>query len=587
MIINVTYESLLRSLKFSTFWIYLVKSFRPMKPFCSSLIFLILQLFHFQVRGQEASVISAPIFIKISKPYTKPANLEVSDFNFSDGNANMKIDGDETVYLHFNLKNIGFGKGHDLIIQLIETKGLTGLKFNTLTPIGDLDTGKTVAINIPVVGQLDLKSGEANFVIKVIEANGFGTDPMPIEVQTQAYKEPSVKIVDYSVSSQNAVNIEKKKPFDVQALVQNLGQGLARDVIVKLLLPPNTFCISTNETEKIGDLKPGEKKMLTYTIVANNDYNADKLPFEFQLSEKYGKFGEQGKYTVVMNQSVSKEKLRILGVEQTEVKIAMASLASDVDKNIPLVDKVTPNKVALIIGNEDYSQSINSQVNVPYAIRDANVFKEYAQNVMGVEANNIFFFNNTTAGVMRREIDRVAKLVSKMGPQAELVFYYAGHGFPDEKTKIPYLVPVDVNSTNLSDAVSLKDLYNNFGNAGASKVTVFLDACFSGGGREEGILSARGIRIVPEMQQAVGNMVVFAAAKGDQVALPYHDQKHGLFTYYMLKKLKDSKGKVTYKEMYDYLKQAVGVESIRIAKEQDPVVNYSPLIVNQWEKWTF
>ena len=32
---------------------------------------------------------------------------------------------------------------------------------------------------------------------------------------------------------------------------------------------------------------------------------------------------------------------------------------------------------------------------------------------------------------------------------------------PDEKTKIPYLIPVDVNSNNLSDAVSLKDLYKN------------------------------------------------------------------------------------------------------------------------------
>jgi uncharacterized caspase-like protein len=327
--------------------------------------------------------------------------------------------------------------------------------------------------------------------------------------------------------------------------------------------------------------------MLTYTIVANNDYSNDKLPFEFQVLEKYGKYGEQSKYTLAMNQSVSKDKLRFQGIDQSEVKIAMASLASDVDKNIPQVEKTVPNRVALIIGNEDYSQSINAQVNVPYAIRDAQVFKEYAQNVMGVEANNIFFFNNTTAGVMRREVDRVAKLVSKMGPEAELVFYYAGHGFPDEKTKIPYLIPVDVNSNNLSDAVSLKDLYTNFGNTGAAKVTVFLDACFSGGGREEGILSARGIRIVPEMQQAVGNMVVFAAAKGDQVALPYHDQKHGLFTYYMLKKLKDSKGKLTYKEMFDYLKQTVGVESIRIAKEQDPVINYSPLVVNQWEKWTF
>jgi hypothetical protein len=114
-----------------------------------------------------------------------------------------------------------------------------------------------------------------------------------------------------------------------------------------------------------------------------------------------------------------------------------------------------------------------------------------------------------------------------------------------------------------------------------------LDACFSGGGRDEGLLAARGIRIVPEMQECVGKMVVFAASKGDQVALPFHQEKHGLFTYYMLKKLQESKGKLGYKELYDYLRQQVGVESIRISKEQDPVVNVSPVVTTQWEKWTF
>ena len=558
-----------------------------MKRFLQALLTLFFGFSTLCVFAQEASVISAPIFIKVSKAKAAPPNLEVSDFRFSDVNANMKIDADEKTYIHFNLKNIGESKGMDLVVQVVEANGIEGISYNRLTSIGDLDTGKALAISIPIIGQSNLKSVDATFTVKVIEANGFGTDPVPIEVKTQAFRSPKVEIVDYSVSSQNSSSILKKKPFDVQALVQNLGQGIARDIIVKLILPANTFCISTNEIEKISDLKPGEQRMLTYTIVANNDYSSDQLPFEFKIEEMYGKYGTQSKYTVAMNQSVTKEKLKVQGVDVSEVKISMASLTSDVDKNIPQIEKTSPNKIALIIGNEDYSEIINAQVNVPYAIRDAQIFKEYAQNLMGVEANNVFFFKNTTAGVMRREIDRVAKLVNKMGPEAELVFYYAGHGFPDEKTKVPYLVPVDVNSNNLSDAVSLKDLYTNFGNMGAAKVTVFLDACFSGGGREEGILSARGIRIVPEMQQAVGNMVVFAAAKGDQVALPYHDQKHGLFTYYMLKKLKESKGKLTYKEMYDYLKQNVGVESIRISKEQDPVVNYSLLVSGYWEKWTF
>jgi len=330
------------------------------------------------------------------------------------------------------------------------------------------------------------------------------------------------------------------------------------------------------------------KKIITYNLVANNEYNADKLPFEFQVDEQYGKFGEPGTYTLAMNQTISSEKLRVQGIDdRNDVKISIASLGSDVDKNIPSIGKTYSNRIALIIGNEDYSQSVNSQINVPYAVRDAQVFKEYAVSTLGIAENNIFQYTNATAGVMKREIDRISKLASKLGAGTEVVFYYAGHGFPDEKTKIPYLIPVDVSSSNLMDAVSLKSLYAALGSTGASKITVFLDACFSGGGREQGMLAARGIRIVPEQQQCIGNMVVFSASKGDQVALPYHEQRHGLFTYFMLKKLQDTKGSLTYKDMFDYLKKSVGIESVRLSLEQDPVVNYNPSLVSKWEKWTF
>jgi hypothetical protein len=34
-----------------------------------------------------------------------------------------------------------------------------------------------------------------------------------------------------------------------------------------------------------------------------------------------------------------------------------------------------------------------------------------------------------------------------------------------------------------------------------------------------------------------GNMVVFSAAQGDETAYPNNDEKHGMFTYFLLKKL--------------------------------------------------
>jgi hypothetical protein len=556
--------------------------------FINTIIYLALVVSSSFAQSQTSNTaISSPIFVKVTKTATKPPFLEVSDLKFIDANGNMKIDAEGVSKIQFKLRNTGLGIGKNLSIQVDETNKLNGLVYSKTTQLGDLDTGKDIDVIIPVEGDPKITGGVAAFKISVVESSGFAPDPISIEVPTQSFRAPSVKVVDHVVSSLNSTEITKRKPFDIQVLVQNIGQGVARDVTVKLTFPKNIFCISMNEVENIGNLMPGEKRVLNYNLIANNEYQDDKLPFDFAITEKFGKYAESNKISLAMNQTVSKEKLRIAGIDQQDVKVSVASLGSDVDKNIPPIGKIFPERIALIIGNEDYSGTLNAQINVSYAVRDAQIFKEYSKITLGIDEKNIFHFSNATAGVMKREIERIVKLAKKMGENTELYFYYAGHGFPDEKTKVPYLIPVDVDADNLSDGVSLKDLYTNLGSTGASKVTIFLDACFSGGGRDEGLLAARGIRIVPEIQECVGKMVVFAASKGDQVALPFHQEKHGLFTYYMLKKLQETKGKVSYKELYDYLRQQVGVESIRISKEQDPVINFSPVIGPQWEKWTF
>jgi uncharacterized caspase-like protein len=189
---------------------------------------------------------------------------------------------------------------------------------------------------------------------------------------------------------------------------------------------------------------------------------------------------------------------------------------------------------------------------------------------------------------MNTEIDRVCELIKRMGPETELIFYYAGHGFPNEQTYAPYLIPVDVNGTNLSSAIQLKDVYKKFGSSGAKKVTVILDACFSGGGRNQGLLAARSVRIKPKDEELSGNMVVFSASSGEQSASPYHAQKHGIFTYYLLKKLQETKGTVSFGELDSYLRNQVGISSIRVnGKVQDPVTTASPDLIQQWKELTF
>ena len=158
---------------------------------------------------------------------------------------------------------------------------------------------------------------------------------------------------------------------------------------------------------------------------------------------------------------------------------------------------------------------------------------------------------------------------------------------PEEGSGTPYLIPTDVDATNLSSAIRLSEIYAQFGQTGASRITIFMDACFSGAGRNAPLIAARGVAIKPKAESMAGNLVVFSASSGAQSALPYDEQKHGLFTYFLLKKLKESAGAVTYGELGTYIKNSVGVESLRVnRKSQDPEIRSSDQAAPSWESWT-
>ena len=115
---------------------------------------------------------------------------------------------------------------------------------------------------------------------------------------------------------------------------------------------------------------------------------------------------------------------------------------------------------------------------------------------------------------------------------------------------------------------------------------VFIDACFSGGARESSLLVSRGVKVNPKITNISKNLVVFTATSNTQSALPFKQQSHGMFTFYLLKKLKETKGDITLGELFDYVKYNVQNSSLKInLREQTPNVIYSPAIENKWKNW--
>ncbi|MCD4818000.1 MAG: caspase family protein [Candidatus Cloacimonetes bacterium] len=268
--------------------------------------------------------------------------------------------------------------------------------------------------------------------------------------------------------------------------------------------------------------------------------------------------------------------------------IAKKTGPSDVDLNIPETKIQQTNTYVLIIGNEDYKsrqEGLRIDQNVDFAVNDAQVFSLYCEKTLGVPNKQIKYIQNATSSEIKQSLAWINNLSKIENGKAKLIFYYSGHGLPDQQTEEAYIIPVDVAGTNLKYAIKLADIYKKLTEHPAKQITVFLDACFSGGARNEELIAMKGVKIKPKQNYISGNFVVFTSSSGKESSSVYHEKQHGYFTYFLLKKLKDTKGDVNYNDLADYIKTKVEKETGLKGIIQTPQVNTSSLVENDWKEW--
>ena len=247
----------------------------------------------------------------------------------------------------------------------------------------------------------------------------------------------------------------------------------------------------------------------------------------------------------------------------------------------PITGRKNNKSFALIIANEIYEMAGN----VENATNDGLAFKEYCIKTLGMPAENVKYSSNLTYGKMKKAVNDALELAESLNGEGSLVIYYAGHGIPDNKTKDAFIMPTDADGTDTDICFSLNSLYDNLNNRNLKHCVVFLDACFSGTQRDgEMIVAARGVRRAPKKAEPKGRTIVFSATSDEQTAFSHKEEKHGLFTYYLLTKLKESKGNVSLGDLADYLTEKVGFESRRINNmPQTPYVSVAPGIADKWK----
>ena len=241
----------------------------------------------------------------------------------------------------------------------------------------------------------------------------------------------------------------------------------------------------------------------------------------------------------------------------------------------PFTGRKAEKTFAIIIANENYEMASH----VDMASNDGLAMKEYCSKTFGLTDKQILYYPDATFGKMKKAVNEFKNIARSFNGDCNLIFYYAGHGIPDNATKEAYLMPIDADGSDVSVCYPLSKLYEEIGSLKINQAVVFLDACFSGTSRDgDMLISARGVAIKPKEAKPLdnGNTVIFSATSDEETAFPYKNEKHGMFTYYLLKYFQEEKGKVELGDLADYIKENVSKQSILVnGKKQTPTITTS------------
>ncbi len=231
---------------------------------------------------------------------------------------------------------------------------------------------------------------------------------------------------------------------------------------------------------------------------------------------------------------------------------------SDID-DLPAAVKPDPSAVALVIGIERYREALPK---ADFAAADARLAADYFKRVLGVQDENLALLidDRATRTDLAKHIEQW--LPNHADKDGKVFLYFSGHGAPDAAKGDSYLVPYDADPAYIKQTgYSLKNLYAQLAKLPVKSVVVIMDSCFSGAGGRS--VLAKGARPLVNVKTDVvpAKLVVIAASAGDQISNSYQEEGHGLFTYFLLKGLKE---KGDFKGAYDYL----GPEVSRVARRR-------------------
>lgn len=502
---------------------------------------------------------------------TAPAHLSAG-VTFTDPSGENRLYGGDAGRLTVKVSNAGPGAAYGVRLKLEPQGSVDGLNVPAAVEFGDLAAGKSVEKTAVLAAADTLADGNAKILLTITEGNGFDTQPVLVEFETRAYRAPKLELADLRVAGGGAINAGE--PAKLQVVVRNAGLGRAANATAALELGSKDIFMSGEPSVALGALEPGAAKTVEFEFFVNRRVKSGQaLPISLALKD--AATATSRPLGLVLGKGAP--QVQVVSVKGA-AEAAAAARGEDVDAPPKSTAKLDPNAFAVVVGIEKYRDVAGAD----FAARDAEVVRSYLTRSMGFDERNVILLENERA--------TLTDLTTYLGPwlkdhadkKSRVFIYYSGHGAPDPTTGRAYLIPYDGDPAYPeTKAFALSRLYDTLAKLPTDDVTVVLDSCFSGAGGRS--LLAQGTRPLVNMRvdAAPANTVLLAASGPDQISTFDPDSRHGLLTYFLLKGLSGAAdvkgdGRITTRELYDYVRPSVERQARLRHVEQSPVLSPSP-----------
>lgn len=261
--------------------------------------------------------------------------------------------------------------------------------------------------------------------------------------------------------------------------------------------------------------------------------------------------GQNGLFTVTLNLIAGRNDIIFDVIDMKNVSTRKVfTVEADAPAMLPALAEVSTGDgkfYALLIGVNEYDDPEINALDKPVA--DARKLGQVLEQYYTFEKENITYLENPTRNEIVDALDLMRKTI---GPEDNLLLFYAGHGYWDKETETGYWIPKNGGKTSTADWFRNTTLTDQLRTIKSKHTLLVADACFSGS-----IFKSRAI-FISEDQVAIKKLYNLPSRKAMTSGTLTEVPDRSEFLKYLTKRLADNQEKyLPSAELFSSFRRAV------------------------------